>query len=164
MYHMIVLAYDGSTEGRLALREGARLAQLCGADVLLLAVVDMTVGVSMAGTAVPYAPPYDLNDYRSILDEGLSRLRQMGLSPRARIEAGEPVDRIVAVAVEEQADLVVVGHHRYGIIRRWLHPSVTVALADRLQCSLLAAKHDPGDDDLLAETEAARKSGPSGVA
>ena len=63
MYRTIVLAYDGSTEGRLALREGARLAQICGAEVVLLAVVDMTVGASMAGTAVPYAPPQDMDDY-----------------------------------------------------------------------------------------------------
>lgn len=28
MYRTILLAYDGTTEGRLALREGARLAQM----------------------------------------------------------------------------------------------------------------------------------------
>src|SRR5690606_11598944 len=33
MYQQILLAYDGSVEGRLALREGAALAMLCGADV-----------------------------------------------------------------------------------------------------------------------------------
>jgi len=154
MYRTIVLAYDGSTEGLLALREGARLAQICGANVVLLAVVDMSVSVSMAGTAVPYAPPYDMDEYRRILDEGLSRLRRMGLSPRARLETGEPADRIVAVAADVQADLVVVGHHRYGIIRRWLHPSVTAALADRLQCSLLAARHEVCDDELFAAAEA----------
>ena len=39
MYKRVLLAYDGSIEGRRALREGAKLAQLCGADVFLLAVV-----------------------------------------------------------------------------------------------------------------------------
>ena len=37
MYTKILLCYDGSREGRLALREGARLAQITGADVILLA-------------------------------------------------------------------------------------------------------------------------------
>ncbi|HCI98959.1 MAG TPA: universal stress protein, partial [Sulfitobacter sp.] len=37
MYRTILLAYDGTTEGRLALREGARLAQICNAEVVLLA-------------------------------------------------------------------------------------------------------------------------------
>jgi len=40
MYKKVLLAYDGSIEGRLALREGAKLAQLCGAEVFLLAVVE----------------------------------------------------------------------------------------------------------------------------
>jgi nucleotide-binding universal stress UspA family protein len=42
-----LLAYDGSIEGRRALREGARIAQLCGAEVFLLAVVEVSAG---AGT------------------------------------------------------------------------------------------------------------------
>lgn len=158
MYRTIVLAYDGSTEGRLALREGARLAQICRSDVVLLAVVDMSVGLSMAGTAAPYATPHDMDEYRRILDEGFARLKRMGLSPRALLEAGEPVDRIVAVAADVQADLVVVGHHRYGFVRRWLNPSVTAALADRLQCSLLAARHEISDDELFAAAEATADS------
>ena len=40
MYQKVLLAYDGSVEGRRALREGAKLAQLCGAEVFLLAVVE----------------------------------------------------------------------------------------------------------------------------
>lgn len=158
MYRTIVLAYDGSTEGRLALREGARLARICRANVLLLAVVDMTIGVSMAGTAIPYAPPYDIDYYRGILDEGLARLRRMRLSADARLETGEPADRIIAVAKDVGADLVVVGHHRYGMVRRWLNPSVTATLADRLQCSLLAAKYEISDDELFAAAEATADS------
>ena len=39
MYKRILLAYDGSVEGRTALREGALLARQCGAEVFLLSVV-----------------------------------------------------------------------------------------------------------------------------
>jgi nucleotide-binding universal stress UspA family protein len=38
MYKKVLLAYDGSIEGRLALREGAKLAQLCRAEVFLVIV------------------------------------------------------------------------------------------------------------------------------
>lgn len=37
MYRKILLAYDGSVEGRRALREGAALALKCGSDVFLFA-------------------------------------------------------------------------------------------------------------------------------
>ena len=47
MYKKVLLAYDGSVEGRRALREGARVAQLCNAEVFLLAVVEVSAG---AGT------------------------------------------------------------------------------------------------------------------
>ncbi len=49
MYRNILLAYDGSVEGRLALREGAKLAQLCGSEVCLLAVVEISATVALEG-------------------------------------------------------------------------------------------------------------------
>src|SRR5476649_164325 len=50
MYKKVLLAYDGSIEGRLALREGAKLAQLCHSDVFLLAVVGFSSSsVAMEG-------------------------------------------------------------------------------------------------------------------
>jgi nucleotide-binding universal stress UspA family protein len=39
MYKRILLACDGSVEGRTALREGALLGRQCGAKVLLLSVL-----------------------------------------------------------------------------------------------------------------------------
>ena len=39
MYKRVLLAYDGSVEGRTALREGALLARQCGAEVFLLSVL-----------------------------------------------------------------------------------------------------------------------------
>ena len=39
VYKRILLAYDGSVEGRTALREGALLARQCGAEVFLLSVL-----------------------------------------------------------------------------------------------------------------------------
>jgi nucleotide-binding universal stress UspA family protein len=48
LYKKVLLAYDGSIEGRRALREGARIAQLCSAEVFLLAVAEVsaeTVGL-----------------------------------------------------------------------------------------------------------------------
>jgi hypothetical protein len=42
MYKKVLLAYDGSIEGRRALREGAKLTQLCCAEVFLLAVVELS--------------------------------------------------------------------------------------------------------------------------
>jgi hypothetical protein len=54
MYKKVLLAYDGSIEGRRALREGAKLAQLCCAEVFLLAVVELSsIMAPEAGLTIP---------------------------------------------------------------------------------------------------------------
>ena len=155
MYRTVLLAYDGTREGRLALREGALLAKICGARVVLLAVVEPRVeyGMVMDG-GVGYVPPVESDNFQKILDEGLSRLTRMGLTPEARLEKGPPADRIAAVAQEISADLVVVGHHKQGMIARWLLGSVTSALSDSLNCSLLVASQDIADEALFANSAA----------
>ncbi len=153
MYDTILLAYDGSAEGRLALREGARLAQISGSRVILLAVVDSAVGLALAEASGGSAIQNQTEDYQAILDEGHARLTRMGLTAEALLESGEPVDRIVDVATRNYADLVVVGHHRQGAISRWLLGSVTSALNDRLPCSLLSARHEISDEALFAQAD-----------
>lgn len=148
MYRTVLLAYDGSKEGRLALREGTRLAQICGAQVVLLAVVDATAAMTMGDVAAAGAVVRQTEDYQAILDEGAQRLIGFGLTPVSRLETGDPVERIAAVAEEVGADLVVVGHHRQGLLSRWLRGSVTAALNDRLSCSLLAARQEVSDAEL----------------
>jgi hypothetical protein len=48
MYRKVMLAYDGSLEGAVALREGAILAKKCGAEVFLLSVVPHLAGLQVA--------------------------------------------------------------------------------------------------------------------
>jgi nucleotide-binding universal stress UspA family protein len=149
MYRTILLAYDGSPEGRLALREGARLAQVCGARVVLMAVVEPTLEMIAGDGSAVYIPPDRTEDFQKILDEGMARLNRMGLVPEARLETGEPADRIFRAAQEIAADLVVVGHHKQGAMARWLRGSVTTSLSDTLNCSLLVARLEISDEVLF---------------
>ncbi len=95
MYRTIVLAYDGSLEGRLALREGARLAQLCQARVVLVAVVEVGPEVYASEFGAIYATTDRSPGVQKVLDEGLERLKRMGLSPEGRLERGAPTYRHV---------------------------------------------------------------------
>ena len=146
MYGKILLAYDGSVEGRLALREGARLARLCGAEVFLLAVVDLSGGFVMAEGAVPGAAEQQQDAYREILGEGVERLKAMGFTVTARLEFGDPAQRIAAVAQEIGADLVVVGHRHQSTFARWWRGSVGANLLEQLGCSLLIAQLEIGEE------------------
>ena len=62
MYKRVLLAYDGSLEGRTALREGALLARQCGAQVFLLAVLvdtgmSLLADVAHAGAFIRWKMP-----------------------------------------------------------------------------------------------------------
>lgn len=149
MYANILLCYDGSREGRLALREGARLAQITGAGVILLAVVETGAGSAWAQGADAGALAHQQIDFKKILDEGHQRLSAMGLAPEVRMEFGDPVAKISQVATETAADLVVVGHHRQGLWTRWMSRSVAAGLSDALGCSLLLAQKAVEDSELF---------------
>ncbi|MDP3265084.1 MAG: universal stress protein [Tabrizicola sp.] len=151
MYRTILLAYDGSLEGRLALREGARLAQVCGARVVLMAIVEPSSEFFVGGVGGVYIPPDRTEEVQKILDEGLARLNGMGLVPEGRLERGEPTERISKIALDVSADLVVVGHHKQGAMARWLKGSVTASLSDTLNCSLLVARLEISDEVLFGK-------------
>jgi Universal stress protein UspA and related nucleotide-binding proteins len=77
MYKKVLLAYDGSVEGRRALREGAKLAQLCRSEVFLLAVVEVSsIMTPEAGLTIPIE--LQTEDYKAILNEGTERLKALG--------------------------------------------------------------------------------------
>jgi nucleotide-binding universal stress UspA family protein len=98
MYKKVLLAYDGSIEGRRALREGAKLAQLCQAEVFLLAVVETSSGVAALESGVIISMDEQFEIYKTILVEGVERLKTMGFSPTARLGMGAPGPEIVGVA------------------------------------------------------------------
>ena len=146
MYRKVLLAYDGSIEGRRALREGAKLAQLCRAEVFLLAVVELSSIVTPdAGLTAPIDE--QTANYESILAEGVERLKALGFSPTARLEVGDPGRKIADVAEEIGAQLVVVGHRPQGPLARWWFGSVGSYLVKRLRCSVLVGQTEISDDE-----------------
>ena len=146
MYRKVLLAYDGSIEGRRALREGAKLAQLCCAEVFLLAVVELSSIVTPdAGLAIPIDE--QTANYKSILAEGVERLKALGFSPTSRLETGDAGQKIAEFAEEIGAHLVVVGHRPQGRLARWWFGSVGSYLVKRLRCSVLVGQTEISDDD-----------------
>lgn len=146
MYKKVLLAYDGSIEGRRALREGAKLAQFCGAEVFLLAVVEPSFGATLeGGVSIPIDD--QIATYKAILAEGVERLKAMGFSPTARLGIGEAGREIARVAEDIGANLVVVGHRRDGPLARWWFSSVGTYLVKNLLCSVLIAQTEIGDEE-----------------
>jgi nucleotide-binding universal stress UspA family protein len=150
MYKRILLAYDGSLEGRTALREGALLARQCGAEVFLLSVlVDpgtlLLPEIALAGAAVRME-----DDFMEILNEGVARLRKLGFDPTAKLVRGQPADEIGKFAKQIEADLIVVGHRRQSAFDRWWSGPTGAYLMDYTDCSLLVARNAVSDETIEA--------------
>jgi nucleotide-binding universal stress UspA family protein len=150
MYKRILLAYDGSREGRTALREGALVARQFDCKIYLLCVAAETPGVRIGEAAHAGAVAYAQDTYASLFDEAMARLKAFGFSPEGRIVTGEPAAEIARYAQESGADLVVVGHRRKNLLERWWSGETGAYLLDHIGCSLLIARTTISDEEFFA--------------
>jgi nucleotide-binding universal stress UspA family protein len=137
-FNRILLCYDASREGRRALREGANLALMCRAETHLLAVLDQSPqqwAVADVMSAVPLDSAEDTA--REILQEGVTRLKELGLDAKGHFVVGRPIDEIARYCEALMPDLVVLGHHRRGVFARWWDGRDDRLLLDRVSCSVL---------------------------
>ena len=146
MFQRIVLAYNGSVEGKSALFACAEIASFTRVETHLLAVASNPAKLFMVdGMASGMPPDGSIEEQnsrtRAILDEGLQQLQQRGFSVQGHLLAGEPVDEICRLAREVEADLIVVGHTRKAsFASRWWGGSVGKALLDHAPCSVYYAQ------------------------
>ena len=140
MYKRILLAYDGSVPGQRALLDCHEIAQWSHSELTLIAVMPLAL------TAIgPEGGVYDeslqeseKNRYQAILDAGVHRLADAGLSARGEVVIGDAVNEIANCAHRIEADLIVVGHkHLDGWAARWWRGSVSKALIEHAPCSVL---------------------------
>jgi nucleotide-binding universal stress UspA family protein len=144
-YRKILLCYDGSREGRKALRDGANLALDLKAETHVLAVVDMRSSIAQsAGLLTDMACGRFEDAARDILREGVEWLTERGVKAEGHFAFGHPIDEIAGLAQSLQVDLVVVGHRcRTGLARWWMGAGNT-PLMDRVSCSILVAVSPTG--------------------
>jgi membrane fusion protein, multidrug efflux system len=150
VYQRILLAYDGSIEGRTALREGALLARRHGARVFVLSVIPEAAGTKLGEGVGGAGIAQQREGYERVLQEGMARLSALGFQASGKLVLGEPAREIAAYAEQVQADLVVVGHRRQSAIGRWWSGATGVYLSDHIRCSLLVCRNVIDDEHFAA--------------
>ena len=140
-YRKILLAYNGSAEGKRALLECAELANFLGAETHLLAVASMPPSLFLTEGFVPEELlEEEKKRTQIVLDEGIASLKQTGFNAAGHLAVGEPVEEICRLARELSVDLVVVGHNQTtSFAARWWKGSVGASLLDYSPCSILIA-------------------------
>jgi nucleotide-binding universal stress UspA family protein len=141
MFERVLLCYDASDAGRKALKRGAELAILVGAEVFVLSVLSEAASRAalMAGAVGTICvTDYELEHQRS-LDESLNWLRARGVSARGRLVCGDTLEAIVSHAKQLSSDLVVVSHYPTPTGTRWWSNIGRPSLAEQLNCCVFIA-------------------------
>src|SRR6202165_5998572 len=111
-YRKILLAYDGSQEGKRALLECADLASFLQAETLLLAVASMPPSLFLTEGFVPEELLEDEKKRtQSVLDEGIRSLRDKRYNATGHLAVGEPVEEICRLGKSLGVGLIGGGHH-----------------------------------------------------
>jgi nucleotide-binding universal stress UspA family protein len=139
MYRCVLLCYDGSAEGRRALREGAHVALAAGAQAHLLAICRNLVTTASPEGLTPALLNCQDDLARSLLEEGVRKLRELGVHADGALVYGDPLVEIPRAARRLKADLIVVGHRARGRLARWWTDSNEQMLLDKVSCSILVA-------------------------
>jgi nucleotide-binding universal stress UspA family protein len=140
-YRKILLAYNGSHEGKRALLECADLASFLQAETHLLAVASMPPSLFLTEGFVPEElREEEKKRTQTVLDEGIRSLRDRGFNANGHLAVGEPVEEICRLAKTLGVDLVVLGHNQNtSFAARWWKGSVGASLLDYAPCSILVA-------------------------
>jgi nucleotide-binding universal stress UspA family protein len=111
MYKTIVVGTDGSDTADRAVNRAAELAALTGADLHLVSAyrqAPVRVGDGSVAEAADWSVGGDFKA-DAALQRTIARLRGKGISIDEHAPKGDAADAIVAVAVRENADLIVLG-------------------------------------------------------
>jgi nucleotide-binding universal stress UspA family protein len=136
-YSRILLCYNATREGRMALRKGATLAQELRAETHLLAVWGHPVWAEGYADNVVDTSAQERQTVGEILHEGVANLASLGVFAIGHLAIGDPLEHIPLFADQLEVDLIVLGHHRKGRLARWWTRNTDSLLLDRVRCSVL---------------------------
>lgn len=144
----VLVATDGSDVALDAARKGSALLG-DAAEITVLAVITAAPGEDAGGIEGSVETPQEIqteieNETRRAEEEIDAVLEILSPAQRAaakgRIEAGDPGPMIVWVAEDERSDVVVVGSHGKGALKRVFLGSVSEHVMRHSPCPVLVVR------------------------
>lgn len=138
MYQTIVVGTDGSESSFLAVRRAAGIAAVFEAELVLASAyygseVDAQASVRGDSRAVVGDQSAD-----EILGEAITVAKEQGANKvRAHMREGSPVEALMAIVTEVDADLLVVGNRGINSLTGRLLGSVPADLARQSHCDTM---------------------------
>jgi nucleotide-binding universal stress UspA family protein len=143
MYRSILLCYDGTAEGRRALRQGADVAMAMKANAYLLAICRNMLSTAVPEGITPELVRCEEETAQALLTEGVQWLKDHGVPAEGQLVFGNPMVHIPEVAQRIGADLIVVGHRYRTRMAKWWSEDEEATLLNKVTCSILVAMEPP---------------------
>jgi len=143
VYQNILLCYDGTAEGRRALRHGADVAIAMKSRAYLLAICRNMLASAVPEGVTPELVRCEQDTANQLLAEGVQWLKDNGVPADGQLVYGNPMLHIPEVARRIGADLIVVGHRYRGRLAKWWSEEEEATLLTRVSCSILVAMDNP---------------------
>jgi nucleotide-binding universal stress UspA family protein len=141
MFKRVLLCYDSTEAGRRALRRGAELAVLLGAQVYVLSIVPtgLANAAVLAGAAGQACIVDEAADFGKLLNESIDWLKARGVIADGYLASGDYIDQIIAFSDRLSIDLIVLGHYPQPRGGFWWSGASRVSLAERAKCCVFVA-------------------------
>jgi nucleotide-binding universal stress UspA family protein len=138
----ILLATDGSPTAHEAAEAAMKLASDSGRPLLVVTVFDVSSSTIGYGV-VPALPDWTdvLKEHAAaVLDDVREAATARGLDVETALLWGFPADEICRLAEERNAELIVIGSHGWGAMRRLLFGSVSDSVLHHAPCPVLVVR------------------------
>jgi len=140
MFKKILVGYDGSKGGRLALAQSINLAKGSGASLTALWVREPLPRYSdLPGEPEDQVEAGDYY-YQERVKEVEDLSSEQGLLVTCDTRRGHPAKSIVAYAIDGSYDLIVIGHSDHSELWGRLLGDIADRVCDHAHCSVLVVK------------------------
>jgi nucleotide-binding universal stress UspA family protein len=149
MYETILVPLDGSKRAEAILPHVERLTRLCGAEVILLQVVDPPARIEVPEEFDMALHQQQLERLEQRAEEYLRGLQdgfgERGIRARRRIVHGPVVNAILTTAAHEKADLIAIASHGRTGLGQVFYGSVAAGVLHRIDRPLLLIRSREGE-------------------
>ena len=146
----VMLATDGSPTAEEATKKAIELAKLLGAPLVIVTAWAWDVPYSTLGyAAVPVIPDLDKvgkEQADKVTTEAATQARDAGVDVQAITLRGFPVEEICLAAQKYEPQLLVIGSHGWGPIKRMVFGSVSTGVLHHASCPVLVVRGADPDE------------------
>jgi len=156
----ILVATDGSPAATEAAEKAIELAQALDAPLVLATVWQVSyepIGIGFS-PVIPDLDAVGSKEAQEIVDRAAAPVRAAGLAHETLVRRGSPAQEICAIADAEDAQLIVLGSHGWGAMRRAIFGSVSTSVLHHAGRPVLVVPPSPAHDADAAE-RAGRSTG-----